>query len=221
MFSMDDYLARLLAELKETFGTRLLYVGLQGSYQRGEADEQSDIDVMAVLDTLSVSDLDRYRDVLAKVGETERACGFLCGREELSKWNPCEVCHLLHTTEDKFGSLSALVPSYTAEDVKTFVKISLGNLYHALCHRYVHADAETNCSALPGAYKGVFFILQNLYYQKTGVFIRTKRELFPRLSDADRAIMEKAEALRREELYDFHGTFRLLFEWCQNTLLKI
>ena len=50
MFSMDDYLARLLAELKETFGTRLLYVGLQGSYQRGEADEQSDIDVMAVLE---------------------------------------------------------------------------------------------------------------------------------------------------------------------------
>ena len=221
MFSIDDYIAKLLAELKETFGARLLYVGLQGSYQRGEADERSDIDVMAVLDTLSVPDLDRYRDALDKVGETERACGFLCGRAELSKWNPCEICHLLHTTEDKFGSLSSLVPSYTAEDVRTFIKISLGNMYHALCHRYVHADAETNRSALPDAYKGVFFILQNLYYLKTGVFFRTKRELFPRLSDADRVVMEKAEALRRDSSYDFFAAFQDLFDWCRNTLLKI
>ncbi|MBQ9141799.1 MAG: nucleotidyltransferase domain-containing protein [Lachnospiraceae bacterium] len=31
---------------KDEFGDRLLYVGLQGSYLRGEATESSDIDIM-------------------------------------------------------------------------------------------------------------------------------------------------------------------------------
>ena len=91
MFSIEDYLSGFSAALRGAFAERLLYIGLQGSYSRGEADEKSDIDVMVVLDTLSVSDLDRYRSIVEQTGEAARSCGFLCGREELSKWNPCEI----------------------------------------------------------------------------------------------------------------------------------
>lgn len=72
MFSIDEYMTKLTGLLRNAFGARLLYVGLQGSYQRGEAGPQSDIDVMVVLDTLSVSDLGRYRVLLKETGEAER-----------------------------------------------------------------------------------------------------------------------------------------------------
>ena len=48
MLDIEDYLARIIRALQQTFGQRLLYVGLQGSYFRGEADDNSDIDVMVV-----------------------------------------------------------------------------------------------------------------------------------------------------------------------------
>ena len=47
MFRIAHDMSALTALLREAFRKRLLYVGLQGSYLRGEADENSDIDVMA------------------------------------------------------------------------------------------------------------------------------------------------------------------------------
>ena len=40
----------LAPRLRDAFGARLVYLGLQGSYARGEADERSDLDVMCVLE---------------------------------------------------------------------------------------------------------------------------------------------------------------------------
>ena len=50
MFQPDAYISSLIVLLKEAFQDRLLYVGLQGSYLRGEATGHSDIDVMVVID---------------------------------------------------------------------------------------------------------------------------------------------------------------------------
>ena len=133
-----DYVKTLTGALKAEFGDRLLYVGLQGSCMRGEAGENSDIDIMAVLDSLSPADMDAYRRVVKSLEYADRSCGFLCGRGELAGWNRCEICHLLHTTLDCFGELSKLVPEYTRADVLAYVQIMTGNLYHALCHSRVH-----------------------------------------------------------------------------------
>ena len=53
MFDTEKYIASLTALLRESFGERLVYVGLQGSYLRGEATEESDLDIMAVGQSLS------------------------------------------------------------------------------------------------------------------------------------------------------------------------
>ena len=53
MFHPQTYLPALIAQLRRNFGPRLRYVGLQGSYLRGEATEDSDLDVMVVLSRLS------------------------------------------------------------------------------------------------------------------------------------------------------------------------
>ena len=41
MFSIEDYLSGFSAALRGAFAERLLYIGLQGSYSRGEADEKT------------------------------------------------------------------------------------------------------------------------------------------------------------------------------------
>jgi len=221
MVQIKQYLPRLTEQLKKEFTSRLVYVGLQGSYLREEATATSDIDIMIVLEDLTVSDLDHYRTVLQSVGNFEKSCRFICSRTDLANWNPLEIHHLLHNTKDYFGELSKLVPTYTEEDIRSFVKLSLNNLYHELCHRYIHADPKKNASQLPGSYKSVFFILQNLYFLKSRTHINTKAELLPLLGEPDRIVLERAIALSSGDTYDFHDSFTLLFGWCQETLTSV
>ena len=219
MFNIENYIQRLIDLLKQEFRLRLIYVGLQGSYLRGEANADSDIDVMVVIDDLQMSDLDQYRAVIQSLECADRSCGFICGKADLANWNPLEIYHLLHSTKDYYGNLRQLVPVYNDRDIQKFVKLSLNNLYHELCHRYVHGNREDLYAALPGLYKGVFFILQNIYYLKTGVFAMTKKELLTMLRDEDRAVMETAMLLAEGGSYDFDKALETLFCWC-GTVLK-
>ena len=221
MVNIDAYLSQLTSLLQAHFGNHLVYVGLQGSYLRGEATEQSDIDIMAVIDGLSVSDLDAYRQITQSLPHPDRSCGFICSTADLANWNPLEICHLLNSTKDICGTLRSLVPAYTDEDIRNFVKVSLNNLYHEICHRYIHAGPERSAEALPGTYKAVFFILQNLYYLRHGEFITAKAELLPLLDGKDRAVLHRALELGSGIPHDFSDSFQLLFTWCQETLVSI
>ena len=218
MFDVDDYLQRLIGECKNAFGDRLLYAGLQGSYMRDEATDKSDIDVMIILECFSVADMDVYREILKKIGNYEKSCGFICGRDELMRWSPLEVRQLRHTTRDLFGELKSFLPSATRKDEVHYVKLCLGNLYHELCHRYIHADRRKNVAAFRVTCKSMFFLIQNLRYLESGVFALTKRELKEQVSDEDRAVLELAEL---PDDYDFDAAFRLIFRWCQSAFARV
>lgn len=221
MIHVETYLCRLTDLMKQQFGPRLLYVGLQGSYLRGEATPNSDLDVMIVLDGLSLSDLAAYRSILQSLGHFDKSCGFICSKTDLAGWNPLEICHLLHSTKDYFGNLHLLVPAYTREDVRNYVKMSLNNLYHELCHRTVHGQPENTAAALPIMYKGVFFILQDVHYLTSGEFVSTKARLLEVLEGADRAVLQRSMALSQGESCDFDESFALLFTWCQQTMATL
>lgn len=221
MIRIEEYIDELTDILADAFGERLVYIGLQGSYLRNEATENSDIDIMAVIDDISVEDLDTYRQALVSIGNFDKSCGFICGRADLSHWNPLELCHLLNTTKDYYGELKNLVPAYTMEDERNYVKFSLNNLYHEICHRYIHADREHNISRLPVTCKSVFYIVQHLHYLRTGNFVPTKRELLEGVQDEDKAVLELSVSLRNDDGYDFDRAFSLLFRWCQSALARI
>lgn len=218
MIDVNEYIYNLIAECRTVFGDRLIYVGLQGSYLRGEANENSDIDIMLVLDSLSVEDMDAYRSALQRLGHFERSCGFICGRDELERWNPLEVCQLKHTTKDILGSLDDLLPQASREDEVNYVKFSLGNLYHELCHRYIHAERSKNEAKLRGSCKALFFLIQNLHYLESGDFVLKKSELMGRVSDADRRMLAMSEL---EDGFDFDMAFSAVFNWCKKAFLRI
>lgn len=220
MFHPQTYLPALITQLRRSFGPRLRYVGLQGSYLRGEATEDSDLDVMVVLDHLAPADLDRYRAILAALPQPEKACGFLCGTEDLARWNRLEIGHLLHTTQDWYGSLRDLVPASTRRDAWAFLQLSAGNLYHEVCHRWVHGDWEETAAALPGLYKGTFFLLQNLHWLRTGDFLPTRAALGSCLPPEDRAVLDRGTALRQEAGGGCREDLARLLAWCQGVLAE-
>ena len=218
MFILNDYLQKLIAECKLGFGDRLKYIGLQGSYLRSEANKNSDIDIMVVIDSFSVNDMDMYRDILKKIGNFEKSCGFICGKEELAHWNPLEVCQLIHTTKDIFGTLKELLPPAERADEINYVKLSLGNIYHEICHRYIHADREKNIEKFRVTCKSLFFLIQNLHYLESGNFVTTKKELKEQVSEYDRRLLELVEI---NDNFDFENAFSILFTWCQNAFIRI
>lgn len=217
-FILDNYIQNLISECKTAFNTRLLYMGLQGSYLRGEAHENSDIDIMVIIDDFTVTDMQTYREILKKIGWYEKSCGFICGKNEMLKWNPLEVCQLKFTTKDLLGTLTDYLPPATREDEINYVKISLGNLYHELCHRFIHADREKNITKFRGTCKGFFFLIQNLHYLETGDFILSKKELKEKVSAADRRILEFSDL---PDDYNFDEAFLELFTWCQNAFSRL
>ena len=221
MIDIEKYILQLIESLRCKFGARLLYVGLQGSYLRGEATDRSDIDIMVVIDELTVSDMDQYRAIIRSMEHSDKSCGFICSRSDLANWNPLELWNLVNGTRDYYGALRELIPAYTELDTRNFAKVSLNNLYHEICHRYIHASPDRNAEALSGTYKGVFFILQTVYYLRHGQYIATKAELLPLLEGKDRAVMERALSLEEGASYDFSDSFTLLFTWCQQTLTSL
>lgn len=56
-FQIYNWLEKYVHEVVSTFGYRIWFIGVQGSYARGEATEESDIDVVLILDTLLPADL--------------------------------------------------------------------------------------------------------------------------------------------------------------------
>ena len=221
MFTPDTYISSLTEKLQASIENRLVYIGLQGSYLRGEATESSDLDIMVLIQSMTPADMQMYQQAIAELPDVEKSCGFIYGVEEMQRWNPLEICHLLHTTRDYYGKLEHFVPSYTQEDVRTYIKMSLGNLYHELCHRYIHASGARNIEALPMTCKGIFFILQNLHYLRSGCFINTKQALLEALCGQDKEVLATALALQNTTTYDFDATFALLFSWCQRTLTDL
>ena len=218
MFDLDKYLADLILNCRTAFGERLLYMGLQGSWLRREAHENSDIDVMVILDRFSVRDMDIYRGILKEIGFYEKSCGFICGKDEMKRWNPLEVCQLRHTTKDLFGALTDYLPPATREDEINYVKLSLGNLYHELCHRYIHADRDKNAARFRSTCKSAFYLIQNLHFLESGRFLLRRSELKEVAEEEDRIILEMADL---PDGYDFDQAFASLFAWCQSAFARI
>lgn len=210
MVEIERWMAGLRAELFERFGPRLLFLGLQGSYGRGEANEDSDIDVVAVLDRVELSDLDAYRAMVRKMPEGEKACGFLCGAVELKSWPRYDLLAVARDTRDVYGTLAELLPSFDQGDVAEAAAIGASGLYHAAVHTYLYADRESWPGFLKEAHKGAFFTLRALRELRTGENVRAKRDLLSLLEGDEREILAYSLSPTDEPLED---VFARLVRW--------
>ena len=109
MIEISLWMENFVQALEENFGNRVWFVGLQGSYGRGEATETSDIDVVVILDELTAQDIQAYNAMLDILPNRELICGFVSGKKELLNWEPSDLFQFYHDTTQIKGSLDELL----------------------------------------------------------------------------------------------------------------
>ena len=217
MVDIEVWMGELAEKLTGRFGDRLLFLGLQGSYGRGEAGEDSAIDVVTVLDRVELADLDEYRGAVRGMPEGEKACGFLCGAAELKSWPKYDLCQLARDVRAYRGELGPLLPPMGRKDLVEAAAIGASGIYHAAVHTYLYAPKEEWPGFLEGAHKGAFFTLRALHELRTGENVRAKRELLARLVGEEREILAYSLFHPKEEP---EAAFARLLRWSAATMAE-
>ena len=209
---MNDFLRRL----NDTFADRLWFVGLQGSYGRGEATETSDLDVVVILDQLSVADIHAYHDMLDTLPHRELICGFLSGREEILHWEPSDLFQFYHDTTPIQGSLDEVLAVVDQAAVDRAIKIGACNLFHGCVHNMLHEKDE---GVLRGLYKSASFVLQAVLFRQTGRYLKHQTELRSIASPAEQGIIDTVLSLKAGGAVDFQPMSEALLLWSQKWIL--
>ena len=215
MINISTWLKNFTETLDKTFGNRIFFVGLQGSYARGEATESSDIDVVVILDELTPSDIRAYSEMLDGLESRELICGFLSGKDEILSWEPSDLFQFYHDTKPIRGNLDALIPLLDAEAVKRAVKLGACNVYHGCVHNMVH---EKDGEILRGLYKSASFAVQAIVYEQTGRYFSSLCELLTTASPDDAVIIENFLHLKNGGAVDFDKMSESLFSWAKNRI---
>ncbi len=215
MIDITAWMNNFLQALDENFGDRVWFVGLQGSYGRGEATETSDIDIVVILDELSVSDLTTYNAMLDTLSHREIVCGFLSGKNEILHWEQSDLFQFYYDTTPIKGSLDELLPLIDKTAVDRAIKIGACNIFHGCVHNMLYEKSE---EILRGLYKSASFVIQAICFRQTGNYIRKQAELAQIVYSSDRIIVETFIKLKNGEESDFKKMSENLFEWAKNLI---
>jgi predicted nucleotidyltransferase len=219
-FDIDTWMEEYLEKVKSRFGSRLVFVGLQGSRGRGEATEDSDIDAVVILDRVDVQDLKAYSAVLDTLPNREMACGFISGRQELVNWEKSDLFQLYHDTTPIYGNIDFLLKTIKKEDIHRAIRIGACNIYHVCGHNMVH---EKDAKMLKSLYKAASFAIQAIHYDQTGTYVKLKNELIPALRSREREILQTGIMVKTQPSAvqdEFEPLSELLFNWAAEVIIE-
>lgn len=217
MIDIGQWMENYTALVRETFGERVYFVGLQGSHGRGEATEKSDIDTVLILDTLSAEDIRSYGEMLDKMEPRQLICGFLSGKEELLSWEPSELFQFYYDTKPIMGSLDELFPLIDEAAIDRAIRMGACNIYHGCVHNMLHEKDE---DSLRGLYKAASFVLQAVSFRESRRYISRQAELPDSLSAEDRAIAETFLTLKAGGEVKFREMSERLYAWAKKLIVE-
>jgi len=217
MIDINNWMNTFLRALDNTFGNRVWFVGLQGSYGRGEATETSDIDVVVILDELSAADIQSYNAMLDTLTHRELICGFLSGKNEILNWDASDLFQFYHDTQAIKGSLDELLPRIDNAAVKRAIKIGVCKIFHACVHNMLHEKSD---DILRGLYKSAIFVIQAIIYKETGTYIRKQEDLLRAASPDERLIIDTLLNLKTGGAVDFSPMSDTLFGWSKGWISR-
>lgn len=217
MIDINSWLHAFLTALDDTFGNRTYFVGLQGSYGRGEARDTSDIDVVVILDKLSASDIYSYNAMLDGLTHRDLICGFLSGKNEILNWDPSDLFQFYYDTTPIKGSLDELLSVIDKTAVDRAIKIGTCNIYHGCVHNMLHENSD---DILRELYKSASFVVQAIAFRQTGKYIKHQNELLPVVSSEERCIIETFIDLKSGGRVDFDSMSDTLLAWSQKWIIE-
>ena len=210
MIDINAWTNTFIQKLEEVFANRVRFVGLQGSYGRGEATETSDIDIVVIMDELSASDIQTYNDMLDTLPHRELICGFVSGKDELLNWEPSDLFQFCNDTTPITGSLDEVMAVVDDDAVNRAIKIGACNIYHGCVHNLLHEKSE---DILKGLYKSASFVIQAITFKQTGKYIRSQSDLLQIALPEEQRIINTSTYLKNGGTVDFEKMSQELFVW--------
>ena len=217
MIEITDWTNTFLSALNDQFGDRVWFVGLQGSFARGEATETSDIDIVVILDELSAMDIQNYNKMLNTLPHRELICGFLSGKDDIMNWEPSDLFQFYYDTKSIKGSLDELLPLIDDAAVDRTIKIGVCNIYHGCVHNMLYEKSE---EILRGLYKSASFVVQAIAFKQTGKYISHQKDLLKIVSHDERVIVETFLNLKNGRAVEFNTMSEMLFIWAKKWIKK-
>lgn len=217
MVDINNWLDEFLQKLNEVFKSRVWFVGLQGSYGRGEATETSDIDVVVILNEFTISDIQTYNDMLDTLPHRELICGFVSGKDEIMNWEPSDLFQFYNDTTPIKGSLDELLQKIDNVAVDRAIKIGACNIYHGCVHNMLHTK---NDDILKGLYKAASFVVQAIVFKQTGDYIKHQNQLLQESLPEERIVLETFLRYKNGETVEFNSASEILFEWSKKWISK-
>ena len=217
MIEITTWMNGFLKSINEAFGDRVWFVGLQGSYGRGEATETSDIDVVVILDELSITDVHKYNAMLNTLPYRELICGFVSGRDELLNWEPSDLFQFCNDTTPITGSLDEVMAVIDENAVNRAIKLGACNIYHGCVHNMLH---EKSVDILRELYKSASFVVQAIAFKQTGKYIKHQNELLSVVSDNERRIIDTFLKQKSGDAVEFGAMSDTLFSWSKKWISK-
>ena len=212
MIDTTVWIESFLQALDACFGARVWFVGLQGSYSRGEATETSDIDTVVILDQLDAEDVKVYHAMLDTLPHRELMCGFLSGKEELFNWDAADLFQFYHDTKPIRGSLDALLAVIDDAAVGRAVKLGACNIYHGCVHNMLYDKSE---DIVRGLYKAASFVVQAIFFRQTGKYIGRQMDLLEAVSEEEREIVKISMQLKNGGAVEVGRMSETLFAWAK------
>ena len=210
MIDITNWMQNFLQTLNKTFENRVWFVGLQGSYGRGEATETSDIDIVVILDELSAKDIQIYNDMLDPLPHRDLICGFLSGKNEIMNWEPSDLFQFCNDTTPIKGTLDEVIALIDESAINRAIKIGACNIFHGCVHNMLHEKSE---DILRGLYKSASFVVQAIVFKQTGNYIKYQEELLKVVSSDELVIVENFMNLKNGGTVDFSLMSETLFDW--------
>ena len=217
MIDITAWINQFLQTINEIFGNRVWFVGLQGSYSRGEAKETSDIDIVVILDELSVIDIQTYNMILDSLPHRELLCGFLSGKKDILNWEPSDLFQFYYDTTPIKGNLDGLLSLIDDTAIDRAIKIGVCNIFHSCIHNMLYEKSE---EILKELYKSASFVVHAICFKQTGKYVSRQKDLLSIISSDERAIIETFLSLRNGETVDFDEMSEALFIWAKKWLNK-
>ncbi|MEE1322102.1 MAG: nucleotidyltransferase domain-containing protein [Acutalibacteraceae bacterium] len=212
MIDITIWMQTFLQALNKNFGKRVWFVGLQGSYGRGEATETSDIDIVVILDELSAKDIQNYNALLDSLPHRELICGFLSGKREIMNWEPSDLFQFCYDTTPIKGSLDEVMAAIDESTLNRAIKIGACNIYHGCVHNMLH---EKSVDILRSLYKSASFVVQAIVFKQTGSYIKHQEELLAFAMSDEQAVINTFLSMKKDGTVDFIPMSDTLFVWAR------
>ncbi len=220
---VDKLLKRFVSLMKKTYGKNLVFIIHHGSWATGEANPESDIDTLVMLEKITKKELDKLRNILNQ-DQFKKMTVLLFSRLDMDNFIPFARHQFHYGAKLLYGKCP--LPEPTKEEMIIEIKKIANTVGYWSKFLYTHLHlAENVARKMYWRFKEAIIALKIYIQWKTGEFPVTRKRLKELLNDPkDKEIVRIIEQWEKnKDKYERNPDFLLIkgLDFSQRILKKI